>query len=414
MTETSQPSQTSRTSQAAGTSSRVQTGRFAWTRKRVLVGVGVALGALLAFRLYGALWGGGGGPGGPRGRGGPRAQTQPVEVAEAQKVDLQENVTLVGSLRAKQRVDVAPKVGGRLVELRVDLGDEVRSGQLIGRLEDGELQQQVRRAEAALQVSKASVAQREAEMENLKVEAKRYQSLERDGIVSSQQTEQSQTQVQVAEAQVALAQAQMEEAAAALEELRIRLGQSEIFSPIAGVVARRYVDPGALLSANDPIVLIINLARMVTVVNIPERQLVKIQNGDKARVSVDALGGEETIGQVVRISPLLDPQTRTAEVEIEIANPSGRLKAEMFARVDLDLTVQRQALFVPREALVYRGGEPGVFVVDSGAARFQPVQVGVTQNDQIEAVEGLDPGQIIITRGANLLQHGDSVEIPPE
>ena len=378
-------------------------------RKKVVLGALVALGALLAFRLYGALWGNDGGVAGPRGPG----RGQPVEVAEAKRVDVQENVALVGSLRPKERVDVAPKVGGRLVELRVDLGDSVKAGQLIARIEDGELRQQVRRAEAALQVSKASVAQRQAEMQSMKLEAERYQSLQSDGIVSSQQTEQAQTQVQVAEAQVELARAQTEEAEAALEELRIRLSQTEIFSPIDGVVARRYIDAGTLLSANDPVVLIINLARMVTVVNVPERQLVKIQVGDNATVAVDALG-EETTGRVVRISPLLDPQTRSAEVEIEIANPAGRLKGEMFARVDMNLTLQREAIFVPREALVYRSAEPGVFVVDAGVAQFQPVRIGVTQDDRIEAAEGLEPGQIIVTRGANLLQHGDRVEAPPE
>jgi len=379
-------------------------------RKKVVLGALVGLGALLAFRLYGALWGSGGG----EARGGPGGHAQPVEVAQAERTEVSENVSLVGSLRAKQQVDVAPKVGGRLVELRVDLGDSVRAGQLIGRLEDDEIRQQVRRAEAALQVSQAGVAQRQAELENLKLEAERYESLQRDGIVSSQQAQQIHTQVRVGEAQVELARAQTEEAEAALEELRIRLSQTEVFSPIAGVVARRYVDAGALLSANDPIVLVINLTRMVTVVNIPERQLVKIQVDDEATVAVDALGGEETKGRVVRISPLLDPQTRTAEVEIEIPNPTGRLKGEMFARVDLNLTLPREAIFVPREALVYRSAEPGVFVVDSEVAHFQPVRIGAADGDRIEAVEGLEPGQIIVTRGANLLQSGDRIQVPPE
>jgi RND family efflux transporter MFP subunit len=382
------------------------------TRKKVVVGVLAALGALLAFRLYGALWGGGGGDARGGGPGGERAQ--PVEVARAERTDLSENVTLVGSLRAKEQVDVAPKVGGRLVELRVDLGDAVKVGQLIARLEDGELSQQVRRAEAALQVSRAAVAQREAELDNLKMEAERHQSLERDGIISSQQSAQIQTQVRVGEAQVELSRAQMEESEATLEELRIRLSQTDIFAPISGVVARRYVDAGALLSANDPVVLIINLTRMVTVVNIPERQVFRVQVNDEAKVSVDALGGEETTGRVVRISPLLDAQTRTAAVEIEIPNPEGHLKGEMFARVDLNLTLQREAIFIPRQALVYRSAEPGVFVVDSDVARFQPVRIGAADGDRIEAMEGLEPGQIIVTRGANLLQNGDRIQIPVE
>ena len=380
-------------------------------RKKVIVGLLVGLGALLAFRLYGALWGqSAGGPG----RGGPGGRAQPVEVAQAERTQLAENVSLVGSLRAKEQVDVAPKVGGRLVELRVDLGDTVRAGQLIARLEDGELQQQVRHAEAALQVSQAGVAQREAELENQKLETERHQSLERDGIISSQQAAQVQTQVRVAEAQVQLARAQTVQAEAFLEELRIRLSQTQVFSPIAGVVGRRYVDQGALLGANDAIVLVINLVRMVTVVNVPERELVKVQVNDAATVAVDALGGEEMMGRVVRISPLLDAQTRTAEVEIEIANTESRLKAEMFARVDLNLTLQREAVFVPRQALVYRGGEPGVFVVDSEVARFQSVLIGVADADRIEAVEGIDPGQLVVTRGANLLQNGDRIQVPPE
>lgn len=385
--------------------------RIQITRKKVVVGLLVALGALLAFRLYGALWGGGGNAarGGP---GGGRAQ--PVEVARAERTELSENVSLVGSLRAKEQVDVAPKVGGRLVELRVDLGDAVRVGQLMGRLEDGELSQQVRRAEAALQVSRAAVAQREAELDNLRMEAERNRSLEQEGIISSQESAQVQTRVRVAEAQVELARAQMAESQAGLEELRIRLSQTEIFSPIAGVVARRYVDPGALLSANDPVVLIINLTRMVTVVNVPERQLMRVQVDNEAKVLVDALGGEETTGRVVRISPLLDAQTRTASVEIEIPNTDGRLKGEMFARVDLNLTHQREAIFVPRQALVYRSAEPGVFVVDSEVAKFQPVRIGDADGDRIEAVEGIEPGQIIVTRGANLLQNGDFIQVLPE
>ncbi len=287
----------------------------------------------------------------------------------------------------------------------------MRAGQLIARLEGGELRQQVRHAEAALQVSQAGVAQREAELENQKLETERHQSLQRDGIISSQQAAQVQTQVRVAEAQVELARAQTVQAEAFLEELRIRLSQTQVFSPIAGVVGRRYVDQGALLDPNDAIVLVINLARMVTVVNVPERELVKIQVNDAA---TDALGGEETMGRVVRISPLLDAQTRTAEVEIEIANTESRLKAEMFARGDLDLTLKREAVFVPRQALVYRGGEPGVFVVDSEVARFQPVLIGVADADRIEAVEGIEPGQLVITRGANLLQDGDRIQVPPE
>ncbi len=367
------------------------------------------LGGILAFRLYQELGGGTDASAGPRGRGGPIAQA--VEVVVPELADITERVSLIGSLRAKQRVEVTPKFSGRLLEITVDRGDVVREGQVIARLEDDELRQQVRSAEASLQVARASRAQREAELKSVSVALDRYRDLQRDGVISAQQLEQAQTGVEVSEAQVNLADAQVVQAEAQLEELRIRLGQTDIVSPLTGAVAQRYVHPGALISVNTPIVLVLDLARLVTVINVPEREIDKVQVGNPARIFVDAIGGEEFEGQVVRISPLLDSQTRTAQVEIELPNPSGRLKAEMFARVDLNLTTEREALLVPRDALVYRSNRPGVFVVESEVVRFQSIETGLSEGDRIEVLSGLSEKETVVTRGANLLKNGDSVEV---
>jgi membrane fusion protein (multidrug efflux system) len=98
-------------------------------------------------------------------------------------------------------------------------------------------------------------------------------------------------------------------------------------------------------------------------------------------------------------------------VEIELPNPSGRLKAEMFARVDLNLTTEREALLIPRDALVYRSNRPGVFVVESEVVRFQSIETGLTEGNRIEVLSGLSEKETVVTRGANLLKNGDSVKI---
>jgi RND family efflux transporter MFP subunit len=376
--------------------------------------VGGLLGAFLSFRLYQALAGepgadAGSGPGPGGGRGMTRAQ--PVEAANPARKTIVERVSLVGSLRAKQRVEITPKVAGRLTELRVDRGDRVRAGQIVARLEDSELRQQVRSAEAALQVARASLAQREAELKNKDAELERYRNLEKDGVVSSQQRETAETGVEVTRAQMSLARAQVAQAEAGLEELRIRLSQCEILSPLTGIIATRHVDPGTMVSSITPIALVLDLSTMLTVVNVPEREINKVEVGSTARVTVDALAGEEFAGRVVRISPMLDSQTRTAPVEIELANSGEHLKAEMFARVDLNLTTERAALLVPRDALVYRNERSGVFVVDEEIARFQPITTGLTDGDAVEVVEGLDERATVVTRGANLLQNGDTVSV---
>jgi RND family efflux transporter MFP subunit len=210
---------------------------------------------------------------------------------------------------------------------------------------------------------------------------------------------------------LSLAEAQVAQAEAELAELEIRRAQTEIMSPLTGTVGERHVDPGALVTSSTPIVLILSLSKLVTVVNVPERDINQIQVGNLARVVVDAVPGEELAGRVVRISPILDAQTRTAPVEIEVANTSERLKAEMFARVDLNLTTERPALLIPRDALVYRGARPGVFVVESDVARFQVIETGLAMEGRIEVRSGLSEGMTVVTRGANLLKNGDTVQI---
>jgi RND family efflux transporter MFP subunit len=317
----------------------------------------------------------------------------------------------VGSLRAKLRVEATPKFSGRVVEIRVDRGDTVRAGQVIARLEDDELQEQVRRSEASLRVARASMVQRSAELKSVEMEHNRYRSLEAEGVVSSEQREQAQTRVEVAQAQLNLAEAQVAQAEAELAELKIRLGQTDVLSPLTGVVGQRFVDPGALVTTNTPILLILDISSMEMVVNVPERDINKLQVGNEARVLVDAVPGEALSGRVVRISPLLDPQTRTAPVEIEVPNPTGNLKAEMFARVVLDLMTEKEALLIPRDALVYRGNRSGVFVVESDVVRFQAIETGIAEADRIEVKTGLTNGETVVTRGANLLKNGDAVEI---
>jgi RND family efflux transporter MFP subunit len=381
-------------------------------RKRLFGIAGLALAGLLVFRLYQELGGGSAdaGPGGGFGNPG-RPSGQVVEVAAPERTTIRERLSLIGSLRAKQSVEVTPKVSGRLLEVRVDRGDHVRAGQVIARLEDDELRQQVRRAEASQRVARASLAQREAELANREMELERYRNLSSDGVVSAQQLETASTNVQVTRAQMSLAEAQVAQAEAELEELRIRLGQTEIAAPLNGVVATRYVDPGALLSATTPLFLILDLSTMFTVVNVPERDVTKIAVGSAATVTVDALSAQPLAGRVARISPILDPQTRTAPVEIELENAGEHLKAEMFARVDLNLDTEREALLVPRDSLVYRNDRQGVFLIEAEIARFQPVKTGLAEGDRVEIVDGVSESDTVVSRGANLLQNGDPVQV---
>lgn len=401
----------------------------------LLLLVGLVVASLLAVRFYRAQGGPGKSAGGPEdgGRGmsqaarqgngagsrpnsGPRpnvggSRPQLVEVASVGRGLIREQISLVGSLKPKEQVEVVPKVTGRVERILVQVGDPVREGELIAELEGVELDQQVLRAEASLAVAQATLAQRQAELENASAEEKRASELLSQGLISLQARQTVQTRARVSESQVNLAQAQVRQARAELEELRIRQQQTRVYSPLSGWVGRRYVDPGALVNANTPLVTVLQLSTMVAEMSVPEKDLAKLRVGNRTTVTVDALEGRTYEGHLARISPLLDPATRSGSVEIEIPNADGQLKAGMFARIQMDLGAAREALVVPRDAVVLRGQQAGVNVLVSDRVQFRSIQTGASTEAGVEVLQGLQEGTTVVTRGSQGLKDGDLVVI---
>ena len=346
-----------------------------------------------------------------RGRGAGSARTVTVETVESRMGRIRERVLLTGALKPKEQVDVTPKTAGRVIKILVNVGDTVKRNMLIAEMEDDELQQQVSRAKAVISVAAASLSQRESELANSKLSVERAQTLLNDGLIPRQQFESESTALRVLQAQVQLAEAQQRQAEAELRELNIRLDQAKIYAPIDGQVADRFVDMGALVGPSTPLVRIVNIATLVTATSVSEGDVGKMRIGGAANVRVDAMPNETFVGRIARISPVLDPATRSANVEIEIPNPGMALRAEMFVRVDMNLESTREAVLVPRESLVYRGDSSGVYVVEEGKQVFRYVETGLTQDDDVEIAGNLSSGTVVIAKGASMLREGDSIQI---
>ncbi len=334
-----------------------------------------------------------------------------VDLAEARIGSIREELLLTGSLKAKETVDITPKITGRIEKINYLVGDRVAAGQVVAVIEADELEQQVRRSEASYAVSEANISSRQAELANSKADLDRAKLLFSEDLLSPQEFQQAQTSLAVFEAQVQLAKAQLQQADAELTELRIRLEQARVYAPMNGIVSARYVDPGALVTPNNPIIQIVNLATMVTRGNVPERNIGRLEVGRSAAVNVDAIPGQQFEGRIARIAPILDAATRSAVIEIDILNPKAVLKAEMFARITLDLGSTREATLIPRDGLVYRGQQPGVYIVPDAADRpvFRVIETGLTREGQIEVLANLDAGTRIVGRGATMLREGDRI-----
>lgn len=364
-------------------------------------------------RNGGGFQGGGGFPGGgggfPGGRGGFGRQPLTVEIGAVRRASINDEITVVGNLIGEATVSVAPRAAGRLQEVYVRLGDRVSRGQRIARIEDFELQEQIKQQDAAQEVSSATIRQREADLALAQTNAERSRSLFERQLLPKQTLDDNEARLQSAQAQLDLARAQAAQSKARLDELKINLANTVITSPVNGFISRRLVDPGASVGQNAPVVEVVDISQVRLVANVVERDLKQLQTGDPTRVQVDAFPGETFSGRIARVSPILDPATRTAPIEVEIQNVDFRLKPGMYARVGITMETKKDALVVPSDAMADLGGRRGVFQVLNGSAVFRTVQVGTEQGNLAEIVGGLNEGEQVITTGARALRDGDPV-----
>jgi RND family efflux transporter MFP subunit len=398
--------------------------------KRVVIIAAVAIGALLAVAFYAGVFsrppaqaaspnatagrnaaGGpadgsarGAAPGGAFGRA-----PMTVELASTSRGDVSQSLTVVGNLIGEQTVAVVPKTAGRLEQVYVKLGDRVGLGQRIAKIEDREILEQVKQAEAAFEVARAGIRQREADLKFAETNLNRSRELFGRQLLPRQTLDDADARHQAAAAQLELGRAQLMQSQARLDELRITLANTIISSPVNGFVARRNADPGAYVSQNQPVVDVVDISTVRLVANIVEKDLRRIEVGEPAKVEVDAFPGETFSGRVARVAPVLDPATRTAQIEVEIPNPGTRLKPGMYARVSLTIEQRANALTVPSNALVNIEGRRGVFVAQDNRAAFRPVDVGIEDTARVEILKGVKDGDRVVTTGAGALQNGDRI-----
>ena len=355
----------------------------------------------------GGNFGGGGGFGG----GGTRPPMT-VETDTAHRGSIMQQLVVVGNLVGDATVAVVPRAAGRLQEISVRLGDRVSRGQRIAKIEDFELQEQVKQQEAALEVSRATIRQREADLKLAETNAERSRNLFGRQLLPKQTLDDTEARYQAAVAQLDLARAQNNQSTARLDELRINLQNTVIVSPVDGFVARRAADPGAFVGQNAPVVDVVDIGRVRLVANIVEKDMASLQTGDDTQVGVDAFPGEVFTGRIARVAPVLDPATRTASIEIEIPNPGYRLKPGMYARVSILTDTTKDALVVPSDAVVDLGGRRGVFTPLNESAVFRALQIGTEAGNIVEILGGLAEGDVVVTTGAGALRDGDRILLP--
>jgi len=384
----------------------------------------------LALALGSAGCGLGGGVATEAGKG---EEAVAVEVATVERGDLVRQVEFAAQVRGSQEISVAAKVQGQVHEVLVDIGDRVRAGQVLARLDSADIETQLRAAEAAVTVaesaldlakagpSEAQLRTLQAQLAQAEADWKRIDYLYQEGAVSQQQWEQARMGYEVAQAnleaaypreeQIRQLEAQVEQARAQADALRAQLRHYVITSPIAGVIISRSIDLGSLVSPGVPLFTVVQLDPAVLEIVVGEKEVNYLEVGREVQVVVPALGSEPLAGRVVAVSPGLVSTLGGYRVRVEVENPKHTLKSGMAARVRLPLDRLPGRLLVPLGALVDRGHGTVVFVVQEGRAVERPVEVEATGEGRAALRSGVQEGEQIVVRGQEFLQSNDPVRV---
>ena len=354
---------------------------------------------------------------------------QRVEVVEVQRSSDKSAIELPGNVQAITEAPILARADGYLRQRTVDIGDRVRSGQILAEIEAPELDEQIRQARAALEQARAAVDQASANIEKgrtdealAKVTADRWAALLAKGVVSRQENDRYQSEyLSLAASTKALEKAlgmQRSNAAAAEASLaRFETLQSyrTVRAPFDGVITLRNVDIGALVNAGNTLLFrIAQISTLRTYVNVPQANASQVKPGQSASLAVPNLPGREFRGTVARTANALDPSSRTLLVEIHVPNPDSALLPGMYARVDLISLNPSGLLRIPSDALIIRGEGTEVAVVrDGGNVHLQKIEVGRDYGDRLEVLGGLREGELIIANPGDVVREGMEVQPVP-
>jgi RND family efflux transporter MFP subunit len=339
----------------------------------------------------------------------PAPEIRPVRAIAIEKRDSNGTVALTGTVQAQNEINLSFRIDGRLIERTVDVGDTVKRGQLIARLDP-------QNEESALQSVRAQLAAADAQLVEARSNFNRMSELVVEDAVSRAQFEQAKALLQSAEAQVQSARGQLSLA-------QNRLSYTRLTSDVAGVVTARGPEPGEVVSAGRMIVQVAREGARDAVFDVPAQIKDSAALAPQEGAATAARGPEITVslastpkvtakGRVREVAPRADPVTGTFAVRVRLIDPppAMRLGSTVTGRITLDGT---SGIVIPATALMRAAGKTAVWVFDAktGTVSLRDIAVRAADAATVQVASGLDPGDVVVTAGVQALRPGQKVRL---
>jgi HlyD family secretion protein len=391
---------------------------------KILIGTGVVVAAAGGFAFS---------------RRGPKPEA--VEVATVGREDLQAKVTANGKVQAKKKVEISATIPGQVTHLAVREGDRVTKGQFLLQIDATNPLATARSTEFSMQALRQEQDSARATLDQARSDLSRAEENFASRIISESDIQRARTAVTTAEAGAQATERRVQQARATLEGARDTLSKTTVRSPIDGIVTAKRIEEGEVAVIgiqNSPGTVLLTISDMATVeteLEVDETSIPSVKLGQQARIRIDAYPNRTFQGEVTEVggSPIL-AATGAANtairflVKVQIKDPPADIKPGLSVQADILTGFRPQALVVPIQALVVRDkekkpgdaasgaprDEEGVFLMEAGKARFQPIQTGLLGELSLEVSSGLKGGETLITgpfKALRALKPGDPVKV---
>ncbi len=349
----------------------------------------------------------------------------PVSVQTAVRGEISHSLASTANLRARREVEVAARTGGIVVAVSAEEGDYVLSGQTLCSLDDSELRislelAEQRLAQTKIQLESARIRreQRDTQIRNRQAELDRNEQALKEGLLAESEVaverhnvEDLHHEVRVVESTVRENLARIEELESEIRRVRLQIAQTQIVAPFAGRVTERSVELGQSIRTAEKLFRLGTFSPLYADVHLAEDDSHLTRRGQPVRISL-ASGGEPAVGEVDRISPVVDTETGTVKVTARFNEVSGRFRPGSFVRVDIETDTREGVVLIPKQAVVEEEGESYVVLIDEDSvARRSAVVLGYQNGTAIEAKSGVLPGDSVVIAGQGRLKNGDKTRV---
>jgi membrane fusion protein (multidrug efflux system) len=307
----------------------------------------------------------------------------PVETRNPVRGDVFAVYSGTAPIEAFAEADVIAKVEGVVEQIYFEEGDDVTEGEVLAQLDGDRLRLELNESRARL--------------DKMRRDFERNKELREKGLLSEGDFEKLRFDLEALEASFNLA--------------NLELDYTRIRASIDGVVSERYIKIGTTIRVGDPAFKVTSFDPLVAYMHVPEREYRQIRAGQPVAIDIDALAGERILAEVTRISPVVDPQTGTFKITIEIRDEERRIKPGMFGRMSIVYDVHEDVLQIPRSAVIEDRGDETIFVVVDGEAVRRVVQTGYGSEGMVEITDGLSDDDEVVTVGHVGLKAGAKVKV---